>query len=54
MSNYAEFWEHFGLTPLTIWDLPGDEFFKMAIDVETMQAQKRNQEAREAAKINGY
>jgi hypothetical protein len=36
-SYYADFWSIFGLTPLTIWDLPAREFFGMTIQVDKIR-----------------
>lgn len=46
MSRYVDFWEFFGLTPLTIWDLLFRDFIEMCYAADQIRAeQKRRAEA---------
>ncbi|HYS43630.1 MAG TPA: hypothetical protein VEM32_06580 [Geobacteraceae bacterium] len=49
-SYYADFWELFGLTPITIWDLPAGDFFAMALQAD----QVRRETARNAADMRNH
>ena len=43
MSYYADFYAIFGLTPITIWDLPAGEFFAMTIHVDKERAKAKRE-----------
>ncbi len=48
VSHYALYlWELYGLTMLTVWDLPAHDFFAMVPVMDKIDKQRQEREARE-------
>jgi hypothetical protein len=51
-SFFPELWEHYGLTPLTVWDVEVPHFFAIASAIDENRS-KQKKEDRKAARKGG-